>query len=64
MRAGIYLLEADGSNLPVVITLVTDGHYRSLEHLREIARVARAERYVYRPGILFACVDGQSIVEL
>lgn len=61
MRAAIYLLESDELNRPIVITLVTDEEYNDEKELRCAAQLAKSERYVYRPGILFACVDGNVV---
>lgn len=64
MRATIYLMENNGNDMPVCIVLVTDAEYRDYEHLRDTARRAKSERYDFRPGILFACVSGCSIISL
>jgi hypothetical protein len=61
MRAGIYLLETDQTNQPIAICLVTDQEYESYERLKSEAHRAKNERYVYRPGILFACIDGERV---
>lgn len=64
MRAAIYLLECDERNLPIVITLVTEEEYNDEKELRCAAQQAKSERYVYRPGILFACINGGTAFNL
>ena len=64
MRASIFLLENDGNNWPICITLVCERQYTSIEELRTAAQQAKRERYEYRPGILCACVNGEQIVNL
>jgi hypothetical protein len=64
MRACVYLLETDQHNRPICVMLIVDEEFRDLEHLREQANIAKSERWVYRPGILFACIDGERVLNL
>jgi hypothetical protein len=59
MRADIYLLEADHKGQPIVISLVINASFGNMKELKEIAERAQSERWVFRPGILFACVEGR-----